>query len=192
MSLRHLLLAVLQAYLNDRQTDRFCFEVAVLFMDLAEPFHLFASLCPLPLTVAMRIAYRLLYDHIEVVPAEDRRQLVVEVCENLPREKVIFFKRLFFLLARGVSSIDTCIHELQDTTGCDPTFDKLLMLLPPKDRLHFALKYDSPLPRIDIDFGNIALTTEFLQAVADINGQEFAASLLRPDEPAEEDGGDLP
>jgi hypothetical protein len=67
------------------------------------------------------------------------------------------------------------------------------MLLPPKDRLHFALQCDRQLPRINLDFGDVPLTAEFLQAVADINGPEFAAKMVRwDDQPEQEDCDDRP
>ena len=57
-------------------------------------------------------------------------------------------------------------------------FDLLLQAMPSHFRLHFALKYGRPLPQLQLDFDQLELPFEFLQAIADIEGSDFVEQMI--------------
>ena len=66
---------------------RFCFEMALLLIDLPSQFHRIASLLPAPYTVAMHIAFRVIHDSIDPSSPDAIEAFVNNIARELPKDQ---------------------------------------------------------------------------------------------------------
>ena len=172
---------VLKLYLRDRQTDRFCFELAVLFLDLQDEFNRMVAQFPVPLAVAARIAYQTLYECFEQPKEDTMRELIFEMRRNLRKEQVGEVKEAVLRIARGDVNIEKCADVVKRKVP-PLVFDLFLAVLPPHPRVHLCLYYSRPLPPIFIDFERMEMPFEFVQALCDVNGVDAVADLIQTED----------
>jgi hypothetical protein len=166
------------------RAHRFCFELAAFFIDLPAEFHRIITVLPIPYTVAMSIAFRVLHEAIEYPTRESVRLFVGKVLEDLPQPRLVQFTSLVRALQTEDVNIERILNKMSQLLTVE-NFDLLLVILPPHLRLHFALKFGRPLPHFKVDFAAIKLPFEFIQAIADIEGEEEADSLVLFEPPAD-------
>ena len=87
-SLRHMMISSFQKYLTGGPTDRFCFELSVLFFDLPTQFYELTSIFPIPLSIAMRDAYKVVNGHLQMPNQESITKLITNLIQTLPKEKL--------------------------------------------------------------------------------------------------------
>ena len=162
-----------------RCTDapRFCFELAVFMVDLPALFHRIASLFPAPYTVALHIAFRMIHESIEPPKPECLGLFVDKVLEEVPKDQVVFILQALKAMQSDALNIDRTVGRIPSMVS-PLCFDLLLQAMPSHFRLHFALKYGRPLPQVQLDFDQLELPFEFLQAIADIEGSDFVEQMI--------------
>jgi hypothetical protein len=181
------LLQVFSTYRRDDKVDRFSFEVAVHFIDMPEALHSFVTAFPLPLSVAICSAHSVLLRHIEEQTPVQMQQTITAIFPELsPQQKKVFTTLLRNLAAKNYRNLGPLLEPFRETVDL---CTGVLSLLPGYLHMHLALKFLLPTPRIEIDLANVLMPLEFLQAVADIRGIEFAASLVLPLRPVEPESG---
>ena len=176
-----LLQHVLKTYLRDRQTDRFCFEISVLFLDLPDEFNRMVGHFPFPLCVACRIAYKVLYECFEVTKEDTVKELMFELHKTLRKEQVGEVKEAVLRIAKGEANVEKCADVVKRKIP-PQVFDLFLEVLPIQPRLHLCFYYSRPAPKIFVDFEHMEMPFEFVQALCDINGIEAVAELIQTDD----------
>jgi hypothetical protein len=169
--------------LRSSSAQRFCFELAALFIDLPAEFLRIINFLPFPYTVAMRISFRAIHEHMEFSERGSVRDFVAKVLLELPPARVQQFSATVHSLQQDTVNSDRTVNKLSQILSPE-SFDMLLAVFPPHLHLRWALRHGRPLPRFSIDFQSISLPFEFLQAIADIEGEEAANAIvdLRVDE----------
>ncbi|KAH0793342.1 hypothetical protein GPJ56_002752 [Histomonas meleagridis] len=162
-------------------TQQFCFEMAVFFIDLPDEFDQVVRLLPAPYTIAMHLAFKILHDHIEYPPPESPKKFIERALSRLPTSKANSLKATIESMQSENVNVDNIIQKIY-SLGIIELFDNFLTILPPHIRLHYALKYGRPFPKIAIDFSHIDLPFEFIQAIADIEGEEVALGMMQNDD----------
>lgn len=176
-SLRHRFTTSLHQYLSGGPTDRFCFELSVLFLDLPVPFFNLTSSFPAPLSIAMRNAYKVVNEHLEKPNIDSITKLIQTILATLPHEKLPAFKAILQSILYDKSETNKYMKLLKQIL--DPIcFDAFLEAMPPTLRLRYALIYDRSPPRIFIDYKNLSMPIEFLQAICENDGKEEVRKLL--------------
>ena len=171
-------LVVLNKYIMFRRTDRFCFEFSVLFLDDPKLFQKIVNLFPPPLSIAMRIAYNILTDHFEKVTPEkiyNFMDLSIKTIKDPQRFSQIM--KGFLAQQNSTRIVVKQMHALLNSE----CFNSFLSILPPQKHFHYSIKYNTIPPKLVIDFNHFSLPFEFLQTIADINGEEYALNLISPE-----------
>lgn len=158
--------------------QRFCFEMAVFLIDMPSEFHRVAAAMPSPYTIAMHIAFRVVHDKVERSAPTSKERFADKVMEEVPPEQRVNVLSVLRSLQNDEAQVDRLISRLWSLIS-PLCFDLLLGsgILPPHLRLHFALKYGRPMPVIRLDFENLDLPFEFLQSIADIEGEDMVRNI---------------
>lgn len=157
--------------------SRFCFEMALWMIDQPDLFHSLASVFPAPYTVAMHIAFRLLYEHIEPAIGDSRDLFEQHVREEVPKDQWQHIFDLVKGLSGSMAQVETSIRGF-NTALSDTGFDIMLNMLSDPLRVQYALRYGRPCPKVLIDINDLDLPFEFIQAVSDIEGCNVLGKLL--------------
>lgn len=173
--IRELILTVLRRYIV-MQTDtvRFCFELATTFLGLPKAFYEFINPMPYPINVALKLSMKIIIDSIPK-PNEANQNLFLSDIQTLPEQE--YHKLILSIQDLNSDRIDISIANIYQILN-KTQFDLFLSILPPKLHLHYSLSYGRPPPKITIDFENIILPFEFIQAISDIDGVEEGHRLL--------------
>lgn len=175
-SLRHILTRIFHQYLSGGTTDRFCFELSVLFLDLPTHFYELTSIFPAPLSIAMRNAYKVVNNHLQKPNQESMAKLIKTIFQTLPKEKLPLLKAILQAILWDKSNLDQYIDQIREIL--EPyCFDAFLEALPPTIRLRYALRYNRPPPKVIIDYHNLEMPLEFLQAIGEIDGSKESRKL---------------
>lgn len=175
-SLRHMMISSFQKYLTGGPTDRFCFELSVLFFDLPTQFYELTSIFPIPLSIAMRDAYKVVNGHLQMPNQESITKLITNLIQTLPKEKLPIFMAILRSILWDKSEIDTYIDRMKELL--EPAcFDSFLEAMPPIPHLRYALRYNRPPPKVNIDYHKLEMPIEFIQAIAEIDGCSEARNL---------------
>jgi hypothetical protein len=169
------LVTTLSTSLSDCQIDRFCFEIAVIFIDLPEAVNLPIVFFPLPLSIAVCVAFSILRNHIEQTTPDEMIEAIRKILGILPVEKCKAFRPLLNTLAARRDDLDTLLELFRRS---DELLDDILSLLPGPLRMHFPLRFERGRPKIGIDFDHVLLPVEFLLAIADMRGVEWTCSIV--------------
>jgi hypothetical protein len=156
---------------------RFAFEISALFVDLPCEFLRFISVFPFPYTVALKIAFRTIHDHLEYAERGNIRDFISKVLPELSPTRIGQFSAAVKCLQQDVVNSDRAIHKLCQILSPE-NFDMLLAVVPPHLHLRWALKHGRPLPEFQINFASLPVPFEFLQAIVDIEGVEAADTLI--------------
>lgn len=168
-SLRHIMTTSFHKYLSGGPTDLFCFELSVLFFDLPVHFFELTSIFPVPLSIAMRDAYKVVNGHLQMPNQESMSKLITNLIQTLPKEKLPIFIGILQAIFWDKSDIDTYIDQMKKLL--EPVcFDSFLEAMPPIPRLRYALRYNRPPPKVNIDFHKLEMPIEFIQAIAEMDG----------------------
>jgi hypothetical protein len=184
--IREHLITRFTAYNSEHNTLLFAFELAVIFVDIPELLESLLSILPLPLRIAVHIAHAVLLDHVERPPPSAVPGMITSLWRGLPPERRPAFAALAGALREGRAELAELLEPFRHPAAA---LDEVLALLPPLARIHFALCYNRPLPKILLDFADVKLPLEFLQAVADMDGPAAVLSVLRPPEEDASDPG---
>ncbi|OHT13768.1 hypothetical protein TRFO_15981 [Tritrichomonas foetus] len=180
-SLRHRLTTTLHQYISGGKADRFCFELSVLFFDLPTQFYDFTAAFPAPLSIAMRIAYKTVNSHLQKPDHGAFKKCVQEICETTPKEKLPAFKATLHAIIWDKSNSDKYFETLKNIL--DPScFDAIIQACPPVIRLHYALKYNLAPPEVSIDYNNLSMPLEFLQAISCLESGREIMEVTFPEE----------
>lgn len=158
--------------------QRFCFELAAFLIDLPVEFGLIVSYLPAPFVVAMHIAFRALHEHIQCPAPAAPKTFLDRAALLLPPTKFALLENLIDSMCADSANVDMIIARVHNLMDFE-VFDNFLQILPPFMRLHYALKYGRPPPRVEIDFDRLDLPFEFVQAISDIEGPEAVKDLIR-------------
>lgn len=174
------LLIIRRYVINQTSTHRFCFELAFLYIDLPEEFNALVRHFPVQYQTALVIASQEIYKRL---PTSDVSAETVRLVNSfrMTNERLFpEFKKYISQRKANEISEDAFFKKMNFLLTWEQ-FDILLACQSPKVRLHYALKYKNPYPLITIDWKNLALPFEFLQAIADIDGLENAQALISND-----------
>jgi hypothetical protein len=125
----------------------------------------------------MRIAFRAIHEHMEFAARGNCRDFVAKIVLELPPPRLAQFGTAIHSLQQDAVNSDRTINKLSQFLTPE-NFDMLLAVFPPHLHLRWALRHGRPLPRFSIDFQSIPLPFEFLQAIADIEGEEAADAIV--------------
>jgi hypothetical protein len=136
------------------------------------------STFPVPYTIAMHIAFRILAENIEKPSHDSLQTFVGQLIEQMPQGKVESFTAQLSLLKSDIPQIEKAMTKIQQILTVE-LFDMFLSTLPGHIRLQYAIRYGRPLPSFNVEISRLELTFEFVQAVADIEGAEAALALIQ-------------
>lgn len=177
ISIRQIFIEILRNHSVDlTNVQRFCFEMAALFIDLPADFNKICGCFPYPYVTALHIAFRTLNDLIEYPPRESIQAFVEKAVSSLPSSKFSQLQSHIVALQSESLNLERIIFKIK-TLLPEDTFDMFLQVLPPSIRLHFSLKFGRPYPQIRVNFEMIQLPPDFLQAVADIEGADASLKM---------------
>ncbi|OHT03865.1 hypothetical protein TRFO_01594 [Tritrichomonas foetus] len=175
---RQLLVDILRRHvIQITSVQRFCFELSALFIDLPGDFAKIISFLPYPYVTAMHISFRALNELIELPQKESTHSFIEKVIDELSPQKLTQLQTHIAAMQSDSLNIERIVNKVQQLLQPD-TFDMFLQILPPHLRLHYALKYGRPYPRVKVDFERVRLPPDFIQAVADIEGAPAAIEMV--------------
>lgn len=179
-SMASVLSSILKRYLREKETHMFCFEMAVLFIDLPDDFGQIISHFPWQMRVAMKVAYDVVYESIEQPTEENTREFLVQLAKCSDISKVREVAEIIQNASKPDAQLDQVAVIFQNEMS-DKMLDLFLATLPGSVRLRLALLLKRPLPKIFLDFERIAMPFEFVQALCDIDGVERIQELIGED-----------
>jgi hypothetical protein len=157
--------------------QRFCFELAVMFVDLPGEFLRVVNFLPFSYSVALKIAFRAIHEHLEFSQRGSVRELVAKLVRELQPMRLSQFTASVHAIQHDPANADRAVNKLSQILSTE-NFDLLLGVMPAHLHLRWALRHGRPLPRFQMDFQSIELPFEFLQAIADIEGEETADAMI--------------
>ena len=177
-SARQVLMDIFKRHvINAVPAQRFCFELATLLIDMPAEFHKIVSLLPYPYVTALNIAFRTVNQCLEK-PSNDSLQMFVEkVVDQLPQVKFTQLYTQILALKAESLNIDRIVNKIESILSTE-LFDMFLQVLPPHLGLHYALKYGRPYPKLIINFEQIQMPLDFIQAVTDIEGKDVGLTVV--------------
>lgn len=176
--IRQLFVEILRNHSVDlRNAQRFCFEMAALFIDLPADFSKICGCFPYPYVTALHIAFRTLNDLIEYPPRESIQAFVEKAVSSLSSTKFTQLQSQITALQSETLNLERIILKIQNILP-EETFDMFLQVLPPSLRLHFSLRFGRPYPNVHVNFEAIQLPPDFIQAIADIEGSDASLQMV--------------
>lgn len=176
-SVASVLTSILKKYVREKETHMFCFEMAVLFIDLPDEFGHIVNCFPWQMRVAMKKAYDVVYESIEQPDPDNIREFILQLSTHVTEEKVKEIAEIIQNATKPEARLDQVAVMFQKSMP-ETLLDLFLSCLPGCVRLRLALLLNRPLPKIYIDFDRVAMPFEFVQALCDIDGIEQIESLI--------------
>ena len=169
-SLRHRLTSSLHQFVSGGKTDKFCFELSVLFIDLPANFYELTSVFPVQLTIAMRCAFKVVQEFLQKPDELSIKNCLDAILKKINEDDFDDISNIFRRILTNLPCLDDYVMELSSKLD-EKTFDLFLESLPPHSRIRYALQYNRPLPKVTIDYDTLQMPIEFLQAIAEIDGR---------------------
>ena len=156
--------------------QRFLFELSVYMIDLPELYLSLIDLFPFPYTVAGRLAYRAVVQHIEPTPETAEEDLIRAVAkyEKNPPAHIL---QLLDKKVDKVSTFEQFIGQIINKVHKE-VLEAIIRCFPPQIRIKYSIKCGCTPPKLMLDLSKLSMPYEFLQAIADISGPEQATQLI--------------
>lgn len=164
-------------YLRATDATRFCFEIALWLIDLPEYFHQLASMFPVQYTIAMHIAFKILHEHIEPPAIANASAHLVHVVKEVPKEDWQHILDYIKGCSGSMLQLDSSLTKLRGIVS-PYVLDIVLCVLPAPLRIHYAMRFGRPVPQVLLDYENLELPFEFIEAISDIEGENVLDKFL--------------
>ena len=156
--------------------QRFLFELAVYMIDLPDLYLKLIDMFPVPYSIAGRIAYRSVIQHIDPTPQnalENLKEAIYRYMPNPPQQVI----QIVETNASRVTTFESYANQIVDIVPRE-VLEAIIRSFPPQERMKFSIKYGCTPPTVSLDLSSLPLTYEFLQSMADIEGVDMAKELI--------------
>ena len=156
--------------------QRFLFELSIYMIDLPDLYLKLIDMFPVPYAIAGRIAYRTVINHIEKTSPDATEQLKSALYSFMPSPPQVV-QELADSKGDKVATFEAYVNQIVNSVPHE-VLEAIIRTFPPQQRLKYSIKYGCTPPKLDLDLSSLAMPFEFLQAIADIDGAEFASQLI--------------
>ena len=165
---RELLLTILKKYLLHITSEiQFCFEAALLFIDIPKTFTRFIRHFPVSTQTSLKIAYRILAESIEKQPNEEylfinTMKFAEEVIPEEDFQKLLGAVRDYSNRTISAGSLFSYASEVLKSHRS--ILANLLVVFPPNKRIHYCFKMSITPPPLTVTLDTMEVTYEMIQA----------------------------
>ena len=161
--------------------QRFLFELSIFMIDLPELYLRLIDMFPVPYSIAGRIVYRTVINHIEMTP-QNSTEMIHDAIQNFMPNPPQVVQQIASNENKNMrlSTFETYVNQIVNVVPKE-LLEAIIRSFPPQQRMQYSIKYGCTPPKLNLDLSNLPMPFEFIQAIADIDGAEIAGELIDDD-----------